>query len=196
MLKANAKYFSPEVIDNITTATVEVNLKGLKPIPDYRAPRGGRELGQLIMRKSITLVPNAYMVLEGAGKSVTMRDSEIDAFVANGLTGITGIHPVTGWGIALNFGGTTVGSYDCGETEPNNRKAFISFHFKGANGTEEFAASGYCQSNGNTQETKYSSGKVIIKRFDNDMIEGEFSGPLYARKTNRRVRIRCQDCQL
>lgn len=118
----SATYSSPASIPVTKTATVEVTLEGLKGPKDTTAPGGYRAMGNLILRKSIALLADEYMIVSFGGNSYTIPNPQVSVTTSSAtVTGNTG----SGIQVSIFYYGVKKGFFPIGKQgEPG--KGFLS----------------------------------------------------------------------
>lgn len=182
-LKANAEYTAPAQVAQPKDVIVEVSLEGSRPIPDTSAPGGKRPLGQLIIRKTIRLMPQAWATATFDGKDYTLNDGH-RGLAANGLSALAAYDNAQGASFSLTFGDMLRGTYGPGAVEPNTSKMVLTFNHRSVSGTPVIAQTTYCQMVNDKSVQKFSNGILTITQYGDpgDFIEGEWKGSVYQLK--------------
>ncbi|WP_276484142.1 hypothetical protein [Paraflavitalea pollutisoli] len=182
-IKANAEYTVPAQVPAAKDVIVEVSLEGSRPIPDTSAPGGKRSLGQLIIRKTIRLMPEVFATATFDGKEYNLNDGH-RGLAFDGLAALAGNDNVQGASFSITMGNMLRGTYGPGAITPNSSKMALIFNYKSTGGKTVAAQSNYCQIVNDKTETKYSNGRLTIEKFGEpgDFIEGEWKGSVYQLK--------------
>lgn len=185
-LDGNAIFKAPATVAAPANTVVEVTLDGLMGMKDPSAPNGTRKPEKLVLRQSVTVVPDGdftFMKIEIDGEEFMFApeipmyasyeddNTRIDDY-AHFEAGIQ-----NGAGCQLILYNPKIGEWPCGPQESAATEARVLFEWE----PTRFARTDYCETVGGTRVEKYSTGKLTITKVGNanQPIEGHFIGKVY-----------------